>query len=241
MTSSTTTRTTTTISTRSIASGMKPRSASFVVPLTSTSGLLAGRAQLDLPLDLGVDLPREPLAEVHRLLLLGAERRERRRQPVDLELHDALRLVDVLEPDRAELDLTHAVRQRARHERGGRRREQDLPAVPGGADARRAVDVDPDVALLADDGLAGVDAHADAELGPVRPVMARERLLRRDGGRDRVLRAAEAVEERVALRVDLLAPARAERLADDAAVIRERVGVPVAEPLEQLGRAGDVA
>ena len=93
---------------------MKPRSASFVVPLTSTSRRLAGEAQLDLPLDLGLDLPREPLAEVHRLLLLGAERRERRRQPVDLELHDALGLVDVLEPDRAELDLTHALGQRAR-------------------------------------------------------------------------------------------------------------------------------
>ena len=112
--------------------------------------------------------------------------------------------------------------------------------MPGGADPRRAMDVDSDVALLTDDGLAGVDAHADAELGPVRPVMARERLLGRDGGRDGVLRSAEAVEERVSLRVDLLAPTRAESLADDAAVIRERVGVPVAELLEQLGRAGDV-
>ena len=208
--------------------------------MTSTSGSSPARAQLDLPLDLGVDLPREPLAEVHRLLLLGAERRERRRQPVDLELHDALGLVDVLEADRAELDLAHAVGQRARHERGGRRGQQDLPAVAGGADPRGAMDVDPDVALLSDDGLAGVDAHADAELGPVRPVVARERLLGGDGGGDGVLRAAEAVEERVALRVDLLAATRAERLADDAPVIRERVGVPVAEPLEQLGRAGDV-
>ena len=119
--------------------------------------------------------------------------------------------------------------------------QQDLPAVAGGADPRRAMDVDPDVALLPDDRLAGVDAHADAELRPLRPVVACERQLGRDGGRNRVLRAPEAVEERVALRVDLLAPARAELLADDAAVVGERIGVPVAEPLEQLGRAGDVA
>ena len=97
-----------------MTSGMKPSIASFVVPRTSTCGASPERAQLDLPLDLGMDLPREALAEVHRLLFLRAERRERRRQPVDLELHDALGLVDVLEADRAELDLTHALGQRAR-------------------------------------------------------------------------------------------------------------------------------
>ena len=113
--------------------------------------------------------------------------------------------------------------------------------MAGGADPRGAMDVDADVALLPDDGLAGVDAHADAELRPVRPVVAASACWAATAAATASFARAEAVEERVALRVDLLAPARAERLADDAAVIGERIGIPVAEPLEQLGRAGDVA
>jgi hypothetical protein len=52
-------------------------------------------------------------------------------------------------PHRAELDLTHAVRQRTADERGRRRREEDLAAVAGRADPGGAVDVEPDVPLLA--------------------------------------------------------------------------------------------
>ena len=76
--------------------------------------------------------------------------------------------------------------------------------MPGGGDARRAVDVDPDVALLGHDRLARVEPHAHAD----RP--AAERRLPVGGGRDRVGGARERDEERVALRVHL-----------DAAVPRE--------------------
>ncbi len=76
--------------------------------------------------------------------------------------------------------------------------------------------------------------------GPVGPLVRRERLLRRDGRGDRVARPTEAVEERVTLGVDLLSPACAKRLANDAAVVCERIRVPVAEPLQQLRGARDV-
>ena len=108
-----------------------------------------------------MDALLEPLFEIERLLPVRPQRRERRRQPVDLELVDPLRLVDVLEAVLAQIALAHPVRKRRAHERGRRGREQHLPAVARRADARRADDVDPDVALLPDDRLAGMQAHAD--------------------------------------------------------------------------------
>ena len=55
----------------------------------------------------------------------------------------------------------------------GRLREQHLAAVGGGGDSSRAMDVEPDVVVFGDEGLAGVEPHAHAH----RPV--RERLLPR--------------------------------------------------------------
>jgi hypothetical protein len=52
--------------------------------------------------------------------------------------------------------------------------------------------------------------------------------------------ARERNEERVALRVHLDAVAAAELLAKDGPVRRGHIGVPVAEPLQELGRAFDV-
>jgi hypothetical protein len=69
--------------------------------------------------------------------------------------------------------------------------------VSSGSDPRGAVYVDPDVALVGDDGLAGVNSHAHADRA------FRERaagLVRR---RYRVGSAREGHEESVSLRVDL--------------------------------------
>ena len=200
----------------------------------------AAEALLDLALHVGLDPPRQPLAEVDRLLGAGAKRGERFRQAVDRELVDALRPVDVLQPHLSELDLLDAVGEIAGDERRRRRGEEHLTSVPGAADPGRAMDVDPDVALLADHRLARVQAHPDTYVGAVRPDVCRQRPLPGDGGGDRVASAQEAEEERVALRVDLLAAARAELSSQDPTVVGERVGVAVAEALQQLGRAGDV-
>jgi len=68
-----------------------------------------------------------------------------------------------------------------------------------------------------------------------------ERTLRRDGGVDRVPGPREREEERVALGVDLGAAGRAERLADEAAMVaRERPERLVAQLLQELRRPLDV-
>src|SRR5262249_14722811 len=72
------------------------------------------------------------------------------------------------------------------------------------------------------------------------PVRRRVLTLGADRCSDRVARACEDVEERVALRVDLDAVARSERVADDAPVSAENIRVCVAEPLQVLGRGLDI-
>ena len=97
--------------------------------------------------------------------------------------------------------------------------EDDLPAVCGRGDARGAVDVDADVALVGHERLAGVDPHAHADRA------ALERVARLGGGGDRVGGAREGDEEGVALRVDLDAAVRGERLPQRAAVLGEELRV----------------
>ena len=83
----------------------------------------------------------------------------------------------------------------------GRLGDEDLAAVPGRADARRAVDADADIAVgavvVASDG---VDAHPDADLGAVWPAVVGQRMLGVGGCRDGVARPLEGHEEGVALR-----------------------------------------
>ena len=119
----------------------------------------------------------------------------------------------------AEVEHRHAVRQDVPEQRARRLRDQDLAAGARRGDARGADDVDPEVALVADVRLTGVEPHADTHLAPVRPGVLAQRALRRDRRRDRVARPWEREEERVALRVDLAAAGGAERLADDPAVV----------------------
>ena len=88
--------------------------------------------------------------------------------------------------------------------------------------------------------LARVHAHPDAKALALRPGVGLERALGGNGGRNGVPRTLEGVEERVALRVELAAAARAEGVADDPPVLGERLGVAVAEPLEQARRPLDV-
>src|SRR5262249_46835997 len=64
--------------------------------------------------------------------------------------------------------------------------------------------------------------------------------LRRDCAGSCVSRTREREEKRVTLRVDLLPARRAERLAQDAALAAEHLGVPVGELLQEGGRALDV-
>jgi hypothetical protein len=79
-----------------------------------------------------------------------------------------------------------------------------------------------------------VHAHAHADR------RAAERLLTFTRRRKSVTRAREGDEERVALGVDLDAAVSLERGAERAPVLAQRLGVSVAELVEQLRRAFDV-
>jgi hypothetical protein len=104
-----------------------------------------------------------------------------------------------------------------------------------------ARDVDAQIPLVADVRLARVQPHADAHLAPVRPGVLAERALCRNGCVDRVAGTGEREEEGISLGIDLGAAGRAERLADEAAMVpRERPERRVAQLLEELRRPFDV-
>ncbi len=176
---------------------------------------------------------------VGALLDLGLERRERVLLAVDRQLEQPL-VLDVLQLRLAEVEDAGALRQVVPDQRARRLREEDLAAVARRADPSRADDIEPEVPLLADRGLTGVQPHPHPHGGAVGPLVCLERALGRDGGANGIAGASERVEERVALRVDLRAAVRGERLADDPPVIARHVGVRVPELLEQPGRALDV-
>jgi hypothetical protein len=106
--------------------------------------------------------------------------------------------------------------------------------VPGGSDPGGAVHVDPDVALVGDDRLAGVEPHADADRS------VSQRRLRGGGGRDRVGCARERDEERVSLGVHLDAAVSRKRFAQHAAMLAQQIRVPLAVLVQQPSRSLDV-
>ena len=86
--------------------------------------------------------------------------------------------------------------------------------------ASRAHDIETDVALLVNRGLAGVQSHAHADDLPAWPVRGRMRTLcfyRRGHG---VSRAREGEEECVSLGIDLDAVVRTKRATSDSSVRR---------------------
>jgi hypothetical protein len=95
--------------------------------------------------------------------------------------------------------------------------------------------IGPDVALLAEVGCAGVDAHAHADRSGSQSIA-------RPGSRSaRALRRRERDEERVTLRIDLYAPVRGERLTQDASMLGERLRVfRCAEEVQELRGTLDV-
>ena len=164
----------------------------------------------------------------------------RRLDAVDRDLEDALGLVDPAQLPLAEREDRDALGHSRAEQAARRLGDEDLAAAPDGAQARGTNDVEADVALLVDRRLAGVEAHAHANGLSLRPGRGHMRALHLDSGGDRVAGAREDEEERVALRVDLDALACGERVANDPAMRRQNLGVPVAEALEKLRRALDV-
>src|SRR3954447_17412639 len=118
-------------------------------------------------------------------------------------LVDALRCRQILEPVLAEVTERFSV-----CECGRRAGYEDLAAVPGRCDARRAMDVYADISLLAEQRRPRVQAHADANRS------RGERLLRLRCGCERPRRRRERDEERVTLGVHFSPVVPAAGLAD---------------------------
>jgi hypothetical protein len=133
------------------------------------------------------------------------------------------------------------IRQQIVDEHGVRRlREQNLPAVGGGTDARTPVNAQPDVAFCSNARFARVHAHSHSHEDAVGPFVVAKRTLCVQRSRDRILRAREHDEERVALRVDLAAVRCGERLTQQPMVVEQDPGVGVAQPLQERSRSLDV-
>src|SRR6185436_20989745 len=89
-------------------------------------------------------------------------------------------------------------------QRLGRLGDENLPAVRCCANPRRPDDIEPEVALVADRGLACVQPHSHLQFDTARPAVRRQRALRGDGRRDGVAGTSEREKEGVTLAVDLM-------------------------------------
>jgi len=89
----------------------------------------------------------------------GAQLRKLVDEAVDVQLVYPHRECEIFESARAEIAEAHPLRQRLFDESTSRVREEHLAAVTGGGDPRRTVDVDAQVVVSAEDGLASVHPH----------------------------------------------------------------------------------
>ena len=153
------------------------------------------------------------------------EGREVRAQAADVELVDANGPHDVLELPLSEIsqgepvEMVDVVLDVLR----GRLRDEHLAAVADGADPRRTVDGQADVAL------ARVQADAHPQLDTVRPLVLGKRPLDLGGSAHGVLGTVEGHEERVALVVDLRSAEVGEDRSQQAMMLFQQRRVALAE------------
>src|SRR5688572_5899807 len=121
-----------------------------------------------------------------------------------------------------------------------RRREQDLPAVSGGAHTSRGMHCDANVTGLGERRAAGMDADANADPLSVRPLPLRDRPLYRHRRVECARGLTEDGEELVRARVDLVATGSANALADQRPHVTQHSRVSITEPLRETRRAFDV-
>src|SRR2546427_6536660 len=126
-------------------------------------------------------------------------------------------------------------------ERPGGFRNEHLPAVAGARHPSGAMDVQAEIFVADEGGLAGVQADPYLDRRAIRPGVLLQSPL--DGGRTgaRLERAVEDDEEGIALGPKLVATVGGERLALDRVMGEEDIRVPLAELLDQPCRAFDIA
>src|SRR5436190_20060849 len=108
--------------------------------------------------------------------------------------------------------------------------------MSGSADPRRAMHVQSDVPIALKLRLAGMDAHAHADVDTLGPAPGRKGSLRSHCGGNRVARPRERDEERVALVIDLATGVLVERLAKHTLVLGEDLRVAATQPRQQPRR-----
>ena len=167
----------------------------------------------------------------------GAERCERRAEPIGEDLVDPLGAVEPFEEMLAEVAELEPRALVLVDEARGRAREEYLPSMPDRADARGTMDAHPEVAGGRHLGLGGVDPHPDPNLPGIAPLLGRVGTLRIDGRRDAVLCAAERDEEALPLRVHLVPVMRCDRIADELGVPGEDVAVVATERTDETRRS----
>ena len=161
---------------------------------------------------------------------IGCIKRAERREVAPAELEEALRADQVLQAVLPEVSERSIRLEEAARRLG----DDDLAAVRGGCDPRRAMDVHADVALLGHERLAGVDAHPHLD----RPGFERPLRLGRGGGG--VGHSREGHEERIALGVHLDPVVSPEGLANHAPVLLEENRVVGSVLLKETRRPFDV-
>jgi hypothetical protein len=119
-------------------------------------------------------------------------------------------------------------------------REQHLSAAARLADPRGSVHVESEVAVGASSRLAGVHAHAHAELDAVRPRVLGEGVLCRHDCTGCAEGVAEDEEELIAAMVDHMAVDCGDGFVQQPAVVGEDLLVGLIEPVYELRRALDV-
>ena len=119
-------------------------------------------------------------------------------------------------------------------------REHDLSPMSRSHDARCSVHIETDVCPIDQPWVAGVQAHADADLVAVGPGMFCKCSLCLCGGGGGIICRAKDDEECVAFGIHLVAVMRVERSSQHAAMGREQLWVKLPRTLEQLRRALDI-
>ena len=157
------------------------------------------------------------------------------------ELVQLLHAGDVLEAVVAERLHRRTAREAPADQPPGGLREHDLPAVRRAGDARREVDVHPDVPVLVGLRLSRVQPHPDPHVGVFGPAVLRERPLCLHACLDGVAGRREGHEEAVALGAELVPVPGVDGGAHEQPLLVEDLCVVLAEPGQQLGRALHVA
>ena len=164
-----------------------------------------------------------------------------RSQPLDHELVQTLRLLDVLQPPLTDVADGYARWQILLSQPLGRPRKQYLPAVAGSADASRSVDADTDVSIFPTLGSPVCRPMRTLTCAPSGQGCAAMSLCGVHRRGDRIGGGSESDEERVALGIHDPTSVRRERCTEDLLLCRQQLVVAVlTEPVEQPRRPLDV-